>query len=62
MQEPQLQSLDWEDPLEKEIQYSCPENPRGRGAWWAAGHGVTESDRSTQELSWEGVSPVERSL
>ena len=26
------------------LQYSCPENPVDRGAWWAIVHGVTESD------------------
>ena len=26
------------------LQYSCLENPVDRGAWWAAVHGVTESD------------------
>ena len=25
------------------LQYSCLENPKGRGAWWAAVHGVTKS-------------------
>jgi len=25
------------------IQYSCLENPMGRGAWWAAVHRVTKS-------------------
>ena len=34
-----VQSLDWEDPLEKEngnpLQYSCLENPMDRGTWWA---------------------------
>ena len=25
------------------LQYSCLENPMDRGAWWATGHGVTES-------------------
>ena len=24
------------------LQYSCLENPMGRGAWWAAVHGVSE--------------------
>ena len=37
-----------EDPLEKgmttHLQYSCLENPMDRGAWWAAVHGVAESD------------------
>ena len=26
------------------LQYSCLENPGDRGTWWAAVHGVTESD------------------
>ena len=26
------------------LQYSCLENPMDGGAWWAAVHGVTESD------------------
>ena len=26
------------------LQYSCLENPKDRGAWWAALHGITESD------------------
>ena len=25
------------------FQYSCPENPMNRGAWWARVHGVTKS-------------------
>ena len=25
------------------LQYSCLENPRERGAWWAAVYGVTQS-------------------
>ena len=28
----------------KPLQYSCLENPRARGAWWATAHGVAESD------------------
>ena len=38
--------LVWEDPLEKgtstPLQYSCLENPMGRGAWQAAVHGVAK--------------------
>ena len=25
------------------FQYSCPENPMARGAWWVEVHGVTKS-------------------
>ena len=25
------------------LQYSCPENPMDRGAWWATAHGVAKS-------------------
>ena len=25
------------------LQYSCPENLKDRGAWWATVHGVTKS-------------------
>ena len=39
----QVQSLGWEDPLEEGIQYSCLENPKDRGAWWAIVHRVTKS-------------------
>ena len=36
MRETQVQSLGWEDPLEKDgnpLQYYCLENPMDRGAW-----------------------------
>ena len=52
MQEMQVLSLAWEDPLEKEIndnplQDSCLENPMDRGAWQQAiVHGVTELDET----------------
>ena len=45
MQETQAQSLGWEDPLEKGIQYSGLENPMDRGVWWATVHGVARSQR-----------------
>ena len=42
LQEVWVQSLGWEDPLEKEmatqLQYSCLETPTDRGAWWATVH------------------------
>ena len=47
MQETQIQSLGWEDSLEKgmahPLQYFCLEDSMDRGAWRAAGHGVTKS-------------------
>ena len=29
------------------LQYSCLENPMGRGAWWATVHGVTKVSDTT---------------
>ena len=49
MQETQIQSLGWEDPLEEGM-YSCLENPMDRGTWQATVHGVTELD-TTEPLS-----------
>ena len=46
-QETQVQSLGGEDPLEEEngnpLQYSCLENPMGRGAWWTTVERVAKS-------------------
>ena len=33
-----------------QLQYSCLENPMGRGAWWAAVHGVAKSWKWLNEL------------
>ena len=47
MQETWVQSLGWEDPLEKQMathsSYSCLENSTDRGAGWATVHGVARS-------------------
>ena len=46
MQEIWVQSLGWEDPLEKgmaPLQYSCLKNSMDRGAWHATVHGVAMS-------------------
>ena len=43
MQETQVQSLGWEDPLEKEMAPTViflPGKSYGRRAWWATVHGV----------------------
>ena len=43
VQETWVPSLDWEDPLEKEMathsSTPCLGNPTDRGAWWATVHG-----------------------
>ena len=45
--ETRVQSLGWEDPLEKEIATHSSilawENPMDGGAWWATAHGVAKS-------------------
>ena len=33
------------------LQYSCLENPRDGGAWWAAVYGVTQSQTLTEMIS-----------
>ena len=47
MQETQVESLGWENPLEgrhdNPLQYSCLKKPMDRAAWWATIHGVTKS-------------------
>ena len=47
-QDMQVQSLGWENPLEKEMATRSSlinlENPMDRGAWWATVHGIAESD------------------
>ena len=44
MQETWVQSMDWEDPLEKEMAtHSCLENRMDRGAWWATVREVAKS-------------------
>ena len=39
------------------LQYSCLENPRDRGAWWAAAFGVTQSDttEATQQQQQQQI-------
>ena len=55
MQEMQVQSLGWEDPLEEEMAtYSSIlawRIPMDRGAWWAAVHGVAKSQTRLKQLN-----------
>ena len=41
------------------LQYSCLENPRDRGAWWAAVYGVTQSWTQLKRLSSSSSSSSE---
>ena len=34
------------------LQYSCLENPMGRGAWWAAVHGVVRSQTRLSDFTF----------
>ena len=34
------------------LQYSCLENPTGRGAWWAAVHGVAKSQTRLTDFTF----------
>ena len=52
-QETWVQSLGWEDPLEKKMATTpvfLPENPMGRETWQSTVHGVTKTD-TTEQLS-----------
>ena len=54
MQETQVWSLGWEDPLEKGVATHSSilawKNPIDRGAWWATVHGITKESDTTQWL------------
>ena len=39
------------------LQCSCLENPRDRGAWWAAVYGVTQSQTRLKQLSSSSSTP-----
>ena len=39
-------------PSSNPLQYSCLENPMGRGAWWAAVHGVAKSQRRLSNFTF----------
>ena len=67
MQETQVQSLRWEDPLEKgmaslleyPLQYSCLKNPMDRGAWQVTVHGVSIVLGTTLRLVVQSLSCVQ---
>ena len=42
------------------LQYSCLENPKDRGAWWATVHGVKKSQTRRKKLSTHIHSPLSR--
>ena len=54
MQETQVRSLGWGDPLEEGMatpQYSCLENPMDREDWWAMVLGVAKNWTRLKRLS-----------
>ena len=56
MQETQVRSLGWEDPLEKEMethssQYPCLENLMDKEAWWAAVHRVAKNQTRLSDFT-----------
>ena len=55
MQETQVGSLGWEDPLEKRmatpLQYSGLENPMDRAAWQTTTHGGRRKSDTTEQLT-----------
>ena len=44
------------------LQCSCLENPRDRGAWWAAVYGDTQSRTQLKRLSSSSSSPAQQGL
>ena len=66
IQERQVQSLGWKDPLGKEMaspfQYSCLENSMDRGAWWATVHGATRVRHSAARIHIYTCTLVQGSL
>jgi len=44
------------------LQYSCLENPRDRGAWWAAVYGVTKSQTRLKQLSSSSSSKLLKNI
>ena len=53
-----IDKIAWVPPLAKEesqktpLQYSCLENPRDGGAWWAAVHGVAKSQTRLSDFTF----------
>ena len=49
-----VQSLGWEDPLEKEMAHIpvfLPRNPMDRGVWWVMVHRVTKESYMTKQVN-----------
>ena len=41
------------------LQYSCLENPMGRGGWWAAIHGVAKNQTQLSDLAAAAAAAAE---
>ena len=44
------------------LQYSCLENPRDGGAWWAAVYGVAQSRTRLKRLSLQNIQTLSKTL
>ena len=56
MQQTWVQSLGWEDPLEKEMAIHssilAQKNPMDGGTWWATVHGVTRNQTQLSDFTF----------
>ena len=43
------------------LQYSCLENPKDRGAWWATVHGVAKSWTKLKQISTSALKGILKS-
>ena len=57
-----MDSIVWGEGTGTPLQYSCLENPRDGGAWWAAIYGVSELDTTEQLLFYFSFHALEKEM